>query len=85
VRERERLANLAPGGASDRPFAVTSVAQVEVMAGARPCPLCGGSVVVEEHAAETVDGVRMRVARILCTTCGSRRAVWFKLAERSLQ
>jgi hypothetical protein len=39
---------------------------------------------VAEHAAETVDGVRLRVARVACTTCGSRRAIWFRLAEPAL-
>jgi hypothetical protein len=85
VRERERLALLAPGGAPERPIEVASPSQVEVMADARPCPLCDGSLLVEEHAAETVDGVRLRVARVACAACGSRRAIWFRLAEPSLQ
>jgi hypothetical protein len=84
IRDKERLALLAPGGAPDRPIAVASPVQVDVMAAARPCPLCDASLRVEEHAAETVDGVRLRVARVACTACGSRRGIWFRLAEPAL-
>jgi hypothetical protein len=81
VRDLERLARLAPGGAADRPIAIVSPAQVEVMAAARPCPLCRGSLRVDEHVALTSGGVRLRVARVACTACGSRRAVYFALRE----
>jgi len=84
VRDLEKLARLEPGGAPDRPLAVESAAQVEVMATSRPCPLCQGSVRLVEHAAETVDGVRLRVARIACTLCGVPRARYFRLAESAL-
>jgi hypothetical protein len=84
VRDLEKLARLEAGGAPDRPLAVESVAQVEVMATSRPCPLCQGSVRLVEHAAETVDGVRLRVARIACTLCGVARARYFRLDEPAL-
>ena len=81
MRDLEKLARLEPGGAPDRPLAIESVAQVEVMATRPPCPLCQGSVRLVEHAAETVAGVRLRVARVACTLCGVARARYFRLDE----
>jgi hypothetical protein len=79
VRDLDRLARLEPGGCPERPVVVASPAQVEVIAERKPCPLCQGSLRVEEHAAETVDGVRLRVARMVCVVCGTRRAFYFAL------
>jgi hypothetical protein len=79
VRDLEQLARLAPGGGADRPIEIASPAQVEVMARG-PCPLCGGSLRLDEHAAETVGGARLRIARVACTTCGARRSIYFRLA-----
>jgi hypothetical protein len=84
VRDLEKLARLEPGGGPDRPLAVESVAQVEVMATSRPCPLCQGGLRLVEHAAETVDGARLRIARLTCTTCGVPRARYFRLDEHAL-
>ncbi len=81
VRDLDRLARLAPGGAPDRPLPIDTPPLVDVMAVATPCPLCGGGFRLDEHAAETVDGVRLRVARVACTTCGIRRAIYFRLRE----
>jgi hypothetical protein len=81
VRDRERLAQLRPGGAAERPQTVDSPAQVDVIAGGTPCPLCDGPLRVVEHGAQTVDGVRLRVARVACTRCGVDRALWFRLRE----
>jgi hypothetical protein len=84
VRDLEKLARLEPGGGPDKPLIVESVAQVEVMATSRPCPLCEGGLRLVEHAAETVDGARLRVARLTCTMCGVSRARYFRLDERAL-
>lgn len=54
---------------------------VDVMATATPCPLCGGGVRLDEHAAETIDDRRLRVARVTCTTCGIAREIYFTLRE----
>lgn len=81
VGDLERLARLQPGGAPDRPIAVASVAQVEVIAARGPCPLCEGSLQLLEHAQETIEGERLRVVRLQCTACGTPRAVWFRLVE----
>ena len=79
VHDLERLARLAPGGAPDRPIAIASPAQLEPMVQAMPCPLCQGALGLEEHAAETHDGTRLRVARLRCVECGVRREVYFRL------
>jgi hypothetical protein len=79
LRDLERLATLAPGGTPDRPLELASPAQVEPVATATPCPLCEGRLLLEEHAAETHGGRRVRVARVRCATCGVRRALYFAL------
>lgn len=84
AREQERLARLQPGGTPGRPLSVESPAQVEVIASATPCPLCGGPLRVVEHVAETVDGVHLRVARTRCTPCGVPRDLYFRLAPPAL-
>ncbi len=81
VRDLERLAALAPGGAPERPIGVESPVQVELRAAAAACPLCEAPVRLVEHGAETVGGVRLRVARVRCTACGVARARWFRLTE----
>jgi transposase-like protein len=77
--DRERLFVLEPGGAAQRPIAVDAVPIVEIRAVAVPCPRCTGRHRVEEHAAVTVAGVRLREVRLVCTECGTRRSLWFRL------
>jgi hypothetical protein len=81
VTDLERLARLAPGGAPDRPLDVEAPTQVEPIAEAMPCPLCQEALRVVEHAAETHEGMRLRVAHVRCTGCGVERAVYFRLAR----
>jgi hypothetical protein len=84
VRDQERLARLQPGGSPERPLEVESPAQVDVIAGSTACPLCDGSLQLSIHAAETVGGVRLRVARLTCTRCGVPRTLYFRLVEPQL-
>ena len=77
VRDQEKLARLAPGGGADRPIVVTSPSVVEPSARAIPCPLCGGSLRVEEHAAR--EG--LRVVKAVCVCCGVGRQLFFRLAQ----
>ena len=79
VRDLERLARLAPGGAPDRPLDVEAPSQVEPIAEATACPLCEGPLRLESHAAETHAGARLRVAHLRCTCCGVERARYFRL------
>lgn len=80
-RARQRLFELEAGGASDRPVSVTSAAVVEAHAESVPCPRCDGKHEVVEHVAVTVDGVRLREARLRCRQCGSTRSMWFRIRE----
>jgi len=77
----EKLALLAPGGSPDRALTITSPSEVEVLARARRCPICQGELRLDEHAAETVAGVRLRIARMVCAVCRRKRAIYFQLAS----
>jgi len=81
ARDLEKLALVAPGGSPERPIVVSSPSEVEVHAAGMPCPICRSALRVEEHAAETIAGVRLRVARVACTFCRARRAIYFRLAS----
>jgi hypothetical protein len=77
VRDRQRLAALAVGGASARPIAVVSSAVIAVRARAQPCPLCGGSLRLDE---ETAASATLRAAHMTCVRCGVQRQIWFEIA-----
>jgi ribosomal protein S27AE len=80
ARDLERLARLGPGGSADRPIAVRSPSQVDVIAERTPCPLCGASLRLVEHGAAR----GLRVARVACAACGVKRALWFRLERAHL-
>jgi hypothetical protein len=84
ARDLAKLAAASPGGSPERPIVVASPSEVEVHAAGMPCPICQSPVRVEEHAAETIDGARLRVARVLCSFCRARRNVYFQLASARL-
>lgn len=77
---RERLALLEAGGVAARPLQVTSASQVEPHALALPCLRCDGAQRLDEHAAVTVNGERLRVARTTCARCGTPRETWYRIA-----
>ena len=79
VRDLERLALMAPGGAPSNPIEIDTPPLVEVTVAAMVCPLCRGTLRLDEHAAETIDGDRLRVAHLACTSCGVGRAIYFRL------
>jgi hypothetical protein len=79
ARDKERLFALEPGGRPERPIDVDSAAVVDIRAAATPCPRCGGELAVDEHAAVSHGGERLREARVRCRRCGSRRSLWFRL------
>lgn len=72
---RERVYRAAPGGSPELPIEVPSSSVVEVHARGIACPLCGGELRVDEHAAEH----GLRVVRAHCTRCGVPRVVYFRL------
>lgn len=80
ARDLVKLAEASPGGRPSRPIVVSSPSEVEVHAEGMPCAMCRSRVRVDEHAAVTVAGVRLRVARVVCSFCHARRDVYFQLA-----
>jgi len=78
-RTRERLARLQPGGEPGRPIDVVSASVVEAQARSMACPKCLGSCTVIEHGAETLQGQRLRIAKVICSRCGSHRAIHFRI------
>jgi hypothetical protein len=80
ARDLEKLALLAPGGSPERAVVITSPSEVEVLARGTPCPVCRGELRVDEHTAETHAGLRVRAAKVTCTTCGRKRVLYFQLA-----
>ena len=81
VRDRQKLANLEPGGSRDRPIDVVSSSVIPVRARATPCPLCGGSLRLDEESAETTEGKQLRAAHMMCVQCGVPRLLWFALGS----
>jgi len=80
ARDKDKLARLSPGGAPERAIELASASQVETHARSVPCPLCEGPLRVDAHTAETIDGLRVRVAQVTCTRCGVHRSLYFRLA-----
>ena len=78
---REKLFALEVGGSAARPREVVSASLVEPEARSQRCPRCQGELRVLEHLANTVDGIRLREAKLECRHCGSRRSRWFKIVR----
>ena len=78
---RERLAALEAGGTARRPIDVASSSQIEVQALSLGCLRCDGTYRLEEHAAQSIGGARLRVVRMTCAACGAKRTVYFRIVE----
>src|ERR1700677_265620 len=78
--QREKLAALEAGGSPAHPGVLESASQVEVHAASLRCLRCDGSLRVNEHLAQTIDGARLRVVDLACPACGNRRTVYFRIA-----
>jgi ferredoxin len=83
-KKREQLAKIEAGGSPERPIDVVSASVVETRATSIPCPRCLGTCRVEEHAAETVEDRRLRIARMKCAQCGTGRAVYFRIVREMM-
>jgi len=79
IEEIEEETRARPGGARDRPVDVVSPSVIEVAARSTPCLLCDGCLRVNEHAAATIDGDRLRVADTTCSGCGSSWTLYFRI------
>ena len=84
VRLKQELAALEPGGSPDRPLAVEVSSVIEGRARAMPCPLCAGSLRIEQHRAEVVDGKSLRQVEVTCLQCGIPRTLWFRIVGTAL-
>lgn len=78
VRDREKLAQLSPGGSEERPISVASAAVVEIRVNALTCPQCEGEYRIREHASVR-SGLRRLDVR--CQLCGTPRTLWFRLSS----
>lgn len=83
-KDLERLWKLGPGGTPERPIAVTSPSEVEVIARSTRCPICQGELRLQEHVAETLGPLRLRVARAACVLCRAPRSIYFQLRATML-
>jgi len=83
VRARNKLIDLAPGGTEAHPIDVPTPAVVEPRASAVLCPRCDEPFAVEEHEATTSAYGRLREAKLVCKTCGTRRSLWFRIVAPS--
>jgi hypothetical protein len=81
VRDRHKLATLEVGGSRERPIDVVSPSVIAVRARSLPCPLCGGTLRLDEETAETFEGKRLRAAHVTCVRCGVARVLWFSLSS----
>jgi hypothetical protein len=79
--DRERLFELEPGGAPRTPLQVQSPSVIDVHVARVACPRCDGRLELLEQAAVTLEGARLREARLKCRGCGSTRSMWFRIVS----
>jgi hypothetical protein len=80
---RARLARLEAGGTPGRPIDVESASQIEPRALGLACSTCvidRSAMRFDEHEAVQREGERLRIVRMHCGVCGTRRDVWFRIA-----
>lgn len=78
VRDRERLAELSPGGSEERPIEVDSPAVIEGRVGSMRCPQCDGEYALDDHQSA---GPGVRVVSVKCRMCRTPRQLWFRLSS----
>ena len=66
----------------ERPIRLESASQVEVHARSLRCTRCETELRVEEHLARTVEDRPLRLVRLVCPMCGTRRDAWFRIDAR---
>jgi hypothetical protein len=79
VVARERLAATAPGGAADRPIRVSSASVIAGHARSIPCIQCGGELDLLGDAVPPGAAPTLRVTRLQCRLCHTRREIWFRI------
>jgi predicted Zn finger-like uncharacterized protein len=78
VRDREKLALLSPGGSRERPMEVDSSSVIEPRINALSCPQCVGRYRMLDHRSM---GGGIREVDVRCTTCSTKRTLWFRLVS----
>jgi len=78
----EADARTQPGCAPDRPFEVEASSVIEVHARGVPCPICGESLRLDQHTAETIRGERMRLVLVTCAACASSRTLYYRIQAK---
>jgi hypothetical protein len=81
VRDKQKLASLVAGGSRERPIDVPSTSVIPVRARSIACPLCDGSLRLDEETAETFGGKPLRGAHMTCVSCGVARVLWFHVTS----
>lgn len=74
-----RLAELSDGGSPARPIEVESASIVEPRAASLPCVDCDQTCRVVSHEALPTVSDRLRRVDVLCTRCGAKRSVYFRI------
>ena len=80
VRDRQNLAALERGGAPERPLDVPSTSVIAGRVRSTPCPLCAGTLRIDEESAESRDGKLLHAAHVSCISCAVARILWFTVA-----
>ena len=81
AEDRERLFELEPGGAPRVALQVPSPSVIDAHVAGVPCPRCDGRLDLLEQAAVSVEGARLREARLKCRSCGAPRSMWFRIVS----
>jgi hypothetical protein len=76
---RLRAEDQEAGGRPESAIMVSSPAVVEPNAQARRCLRCGALQRVQEHRAETITGMRLRLVDVQCRGCGHLRTLHYRL------
>jgi hypothetical protein len=77
--ERRKLVLLQPGGAPDRPIAVSTASLVENTASALGCGVCGGALRLGSHEAKLAGASLLRVVTLRCAACSEVRIVYMRI------
>jgi hypothetical protein len=80
LEELAARARELPGGTPTDAILVVSSSQIEPHAAGLECVACGAErMTLEQHRAETIDGISVRAIDLACRACGSPRVVYFRL------
>jgi hypothetical protein len=83
AKDRVRLAELAAGGAPERPIVVESAAQIEGQARDTRCAVCEAQLQLEDHEVVPNAGTSLRRVRLVCRECHTPRVLWYRITPRA--